>query len=196
MFNFKSQHLVINLDQGPLLKCAPGHHSMFPSIIIKSYYLKSGVMQNQNLFLENWHFWNFRTSIFSKSVYFLILNNFFKNGSPGQTTMLMRRAAKFWVEPRSPFSEIFYQESKTIGKPPNIVSWPECQPEFPNDADGDDTAARRQFFYLTRPLAHSVQGSNIPFGNPSLRCMCICNDLTLLFFAFRSQYEIIWSQWN
>ena len=84
-------------------------------------------------FLENWHFWNFRTSIFSKSVYFLILNNFFKNGSPGQTTMLMRRAAKFWVEPRSPFSEIFYQESKTIGKPPNIVSWPECQPEFPSD---------------------------------------------------------------
>ena len=36
---------------------------------------------------------------FSKSVYFLILNNFSKNGSPGQTTMLMRRAAKFCVEP-------------------------------------------------------------------------------------------------
>ena len=26
-----------------------------------------------------------------------------------------------------------------IGKPPNIVSWPECRPEFPDDADdGDD----------------------------------------------------------
>ena len=30
-------------------------------------------------------------------------------------------------------------------------------------------ATRRQFFHLARPLAHSVQGSNIPFGNPSLR---------------------------
>ena len=51
----KSQHLVINLDQGPVLKCAPGHKSMNASIMIKSYSLKSGVMQNQNfniLFLD------------------------------------------------------------------------------------------------------------------------------------------------
>ena len=60
-------------------------------------------------------------------MYFLILSNFFKNGSPEQTTMLMRRAAKLCVEPWSPFSEISHQESKTIGKPPIIVSWPECQ---------------------------------------------------------------------
>ena len=77
--------------------------------------------------LENLHFWNFGTYPFSKSVYFLILNNFSKNGSPGQTTMLMRRAAKFCVEPRSPFSEISHHDSKTLGKPPSIVSWPECQ---------------------------------------------------------------------
>ena len=44
-----------------------------------------------------------------KSVYLLILNDFLKSGSPGQTTMLMRRASKFCVKPRSPFSEIYHQ---------------------------------------------------------------------------------------
>ena len=65
---------------------------------------------------KNYDFLNFGTYPFSKSMYFLILNNFSKNGSPGQTTMLMRRAAKFCVEPRSPFSEISHQNSKTTGK--------------------------------------------------------------------------------
>ena len=76
---------------------------------------------------KNDDFLNCGTSPFSKSVYFLILNNFSKNGSPGQTTMLMRRAAKFCVEPRSPFSKISHHDSKTLGEPPSIVSWPECQ---------------------------------------------------------------------
>ena len=48
ILDLKSQHLVINLDQGPHLKCAPSDDSMNASIIIKSYNLKSGVMQNQN----------------------------------------------------------------------------------------------------------------------------------------------------
>ena len=57
---------------------------------------------------------------------------FFKNCSPEHFTMLMRRAAKFWVEPRSPFSEISHQKFKTTGKLPNIVSWLECRLfEFP-----------------------------------------------------------------
>ena len=47
ILKLKSQHLVINLDLGPTLKCAPDHDSMNASIIIKSYSLKSGVMQNQ-----------------------------------------------------------------------------------------------------------------------------------------------------
>ena len=47
--NFKSQHLVVNPGQGPLLKCAPGHDSIKDSSIIKSYCLKSGVMAFQNL---------------------------------------------------------------------------------------------------------------------------------------------------
>ena len=32
-----SQHLLINLDLGPTLKCAPGHDGMEDSNIIKSY---------------------------------------------------------------------------------------------------------------------------------------------------------------
>ena len=46
--NFKSQHLATNPSPGPSLKCAPGHESIEDSIIIKSYWLKSGVVQNQN----------------------------------------------------------------------------------------------------------------------------------------------------
>ena len=65
------------------------------------------------LFLKNNNFLIFWTPPFSKSMYFLILNNFSKNGSPGQTTMLMRRAAKFCVEPRSPFSYISHHDPKT-----------------------------------------------------------------------------------
>ena len=56
----------------------------------------------------------------------------FENGSPGQTTMLIRFVSKFCVEPRSPFSNISHYD---------IVPWPECQPEFPDDADdGGDGA--------------------------------------------------------
>ena len=68
-------------------------------------------------------------------------NNFSKDGSPGQTTMLTRRASKFCEEPRSPFSNISHQDPETIGKPPNIVPWPECRPEFPKDAADDDDDA-------------------------------------------------------
>ena len=46
---FKSQHLVMNPGQGPALKCAPGHDSIKDSSIIKSYCLKRGVMDKQNL---------------------------------------------------------------------------------------------------------------------------------------------------
>ena len=44
-----SQHLLINLDLGPTLKCAPGHDSIEDSSIIKSYWLKSRVVG-----LEKW----------------------------------------------------------------------------------------------------------------------------------------------
>ena len=46
---FKSQHLVINPDQGPPLKCAPGQDSIKDSSIIKNHCPKIGVMDNQNM---------------------------------------------------------------------------------------------------------------------------------------------------
>ena len=48
-FNSRFQHLVINLDQGPHLKCAPGHDSIKDSNIIKSYWLKNGVVESNKL---------------------------------------------------------------------------------------------------------------------------------------------------
>ena len=71
-----------------------------------------------NLFPETWTLesWNLAQN-----------KHFSENGSPGQTTMLTRRASEFWVKPRSPFSEISHHDPEKIGKPPSIVSWPECQ---------------------------------------------------------------------
>ena len=48
------------------------------------------------------------------SLYFFILNIFFKNDASGQTTMLTRRVWKFCVEAWSPFSEISHRDLKTI----------------------------------------------------------------------------------
>ena len=47
--NFKSQHIVINPDQGPPLKCAPGQDSIKDSSIIKNHCPKIGAMDNQNM---------------------------------------------------------------------------------------------------------------------------------------------------
>ena len=125
------------------------------------------------LFLENRHFGNFRTSPFSKSVYFLILNTFSKNGSPGQTTMLIRRAAKFCVEPWSPFSYISHHDPKTLGKRLIIISWPECRPEFPNDDDvgGGGFPRTLSIWSDAGSITHRDQISRA--GNPSLRCRIV-----------------------
>ena len=48
LFNFNSHHLVINPDPGPALKCAPGHDSIKDSSMIKSYWLKVGLVHFQN----------------------------------------------------------------------------------------------------------------------------------------------------
>ena len=84
---------------------------------------------------KNSDFWKFWTCLFWESVHFLKFGHFVKNGFPGQTTMLTRRAAKFCVEQRSPFSKISHQDPETLGKHVIIVSWPECWPEFPSDGD-------------------------------------------------------------
>ena len=47
--NVKSKHIVINPDQGPPLKCAPGQDSIKDSSIIKNHCPKIGVMDNQNM---------------------------------------------------------------------------------------------------------------------------------------------------
>ena len=77
--------------------------SMLPISEYSSYYWTSVLISSQSgkllyvlklptglLFLKSNQFGNLRTFPFSKSPYFLIVNNFFKNGSPGQTTMLTR----------------------------------------------------------------------------------------------------------
>ena len=51
-----SQHLLINLDLGPTLKCAPGHDSIKDSTIIKSYWLKVGLVHFQNQHISSVYF--------------------------------------------------------------------------------------------------------------------------------------------
>ena len=95
------------------------------------------------------YYWTSRSISFVESPHMdlkvhnqLFYDHFSKNGSPGQTTMLTRSASKFCVEPWSLFSNISHHEPKTIGETPNLVSWPECRPEFPDDGDdGDDDDA-------------------------------------------------------
>ena len=84
---------------------------------------------------------------------------------PIQTTMLTRSASKFCVEPRSPLPNISHHNSKTIGKPQNIVSCSECQPEFLDDAADDDAPT---IFPSDQTPSHRAQGWHIPLGNPSL----------------------------
>ena len=78
-----------------------------------------------------------------------------------------RRAPKFHAFWRAACAEISHMRPIQARKL-KLLKWP-----FPGDFQVTPTAAtataRRQFFYLARALAHSVQGWNIPFGNPSLR---------------------------
>ena len=97
----------------------------------------------RRFFPSNLHFWIVWTCPFLKSVHFLIFGDFSKSGSPGQITMLTTSAAKFCVEPWSPFSNFSHLELKSIGKLPNIVSWPECQLEFFREALKSITVVRR-----------------------------------------------------
>ena len=80
--------------------------------------------------------------------------------------MLTTSASKFCVEPRSPIPDISHHDPQTMEKPSNIVSWPECRPEFPDDADGNAEIA----VSLANPISQRAQGQNISRkGNPSLR---------------------------
>ena len=72
--------------------------------------------------------------------------------------MLTTSASKFCVEPRSPFPDISHHDPQTIAKPSNILSWPECRPEFPDDADGN----AENHGSLAKPISQRAQGQNIP----------------------------------
>ena len=52
-----SQHLLVNIDLGPTLKCAPGQDSIEDSSIIKSYWVKSGVMNSEKMKVWFWAIW-------------------------------------------------------------------------------------------------------------------------------------------
>ena len=104
-----------------------------------------------------------------KSAHFLIFDDFFKNSSPGQTTVLTRRASKFCVEPRSPFSEVFDHDPKNIGKTPNIVSWPECPLELPSTTHDWVSHDSRLQFQVPRLTTTTSQGALMNI----LVCVCV-----------------------
>ena len=109
----------------------------------------------------------------------LFYNMFSKNGSPGQTTMLTRRASKFCVEPRSPFSEIFDHDPKNIGKTPNIVSWPECQLEFSSTTHDWVSHDTRLQFQVPRLTTTTSQGPLINI----LALHPICHSAACVFYV-------------
>ena len=114
---------------------------------------------------KNYDFLIFWTCPESKSMHFLKFGHFLENVSPGQTTMLTRRTAKFYVEPRSPFSYISHHNPKTLGKRLIIVSWPECRPEFLRDHDsggGDDDDGFPRTLDIWRSPVPTCPGTKYP----------------------------------
>ena len=106
--------------------------------------------------------------------------------------MLIRFVSKFWVEPRSPFSNISHHDPKTIWKTPNIVSWPECRPEFPSDGGDGGGGDVPTTLPSGQSLDHHAQGPNIPFGvNPSLRQIYMLLHLLTLYFWWRVQTSLL-----
>ena len=65
LFNFKSHHLVINPDPGLASKCAPGHDSIKDSSIIKSYWLKVGLVHSEKLEVRLWAILGWGALLFS-----------------------------------------------------------------------------------------------------------------------------------
>ena len=146
--------------------------SYFYILILKSSYLSRSSPVGL-LSRENDDFYIFWTCPFSKNMHCLKFEHLGKNGSPGQTTMLTRRVAKFCVEPRSPFSNISHHDPKASRKLLTIVPWPECRPEFPGDGDGGGNgsgvqrtvAIGRGPYSIVPRHKKSLSGSPRSFGN-------------------------------
>ena len=64
-----SQHLLVNIDLGPTLKCAPGHDSIEDSSMIKSYWLRSGVADSENFKMWIWAIWEWGIIWFSYTMF-------------------------------------------------------------------------------------------------------------------------------
>ena len=70
-----------------------------------------------NLFLENEH-GNLELSLEQA---------FFSKWLPRAKHYAHEMRSEILFKTRSPFSEIFHHDPETVGKPPSIVSWSECQ---------------------------------------------------------------------
>ena len=99
-------------------------------------------------------------------MHFLIFGDFFKNGSPGQTTLPIRFVSKFCAEPQSQCLKRLHQDSFPSGKTPKIVPWTECRPEFPDDADGDDDDAPTIFLPWPSPSPNARRDKISRKGKP------------------------------
>ena len=107
--------------------------------------------------------------------------------------MLIRFVSKFCVEPWSPFSNISHHDPKTLGKPLIIVSWPECQPEFPSDGDGGggDGGFPRTLSIWSCPGSITPRNQISRAGNPSLRCAYMCLDRLWTATSLRFRAESV-----
>ena len=102
-------------------------------------------------------------------MHFFKIGHFSKSGSPSLTTMLTTSAAKFCVEPWSPFSNFCHQDRQTSGKPLTIAVWPECRPEFPSDGDGGSGGVQRTLAIRWDPYSIVPRNQIFRSKNPSLR---------------------------
>ena len=90
--------------------------------------------------------------------------------------MPIRISPKFCARRWSQIQKLSYVVPNPSAKLGLNEPWPECQPElFQNDADaaaaasaadGGDAGTTHPFWQVSRE--HHTQGSNIPFGYPSL----------------------------
>ena len=108
-----SQHLLINLDLGPTLKCAPGHDSIEDSSIIKSYWLKSGVADSENFKMWIWAIWELGVILFSYTMF--------------EPCMRIKISWIFWFWCiRKPW----FHSQERLGSPENVV-WPCTRIQIP-----------------------------------------------------------------
>ena len=91
--------------------------------------------------------------------------------------MLGRRGSKFCVDWRYQCPHIFDLNSNSLGKPGNMVPWPEHQPEFPGDDDGDNDNMTTNVditnhFRFGNTTHSKIYENNYIYANHNLRTSC------------------------